>query len=125
MTEEEKKATNRLNHINDFRTVYLQKGCQTMNDIETVVNLIKKQQEEIEDLKWKNKIYVKSIKSHKLEIEKKDKIIKLMAKWINHHTRYYDDDGCYCELINTICNDDIVCEHCIKQYFENKVEGSK
>lgn len=44
--------------------------------IETVLSLIQTQQEEINDLKWKNEIYVKSIKSHKSEIEKKDNIVR-------------------------------------------------
>lgn len=44
--------------------------------VEPIKQLIQTQQEEINDLKWKNEIYVKSIKSHKSEIEKKDNIVR-------------------------------------------------
>ena len=56
-------------------------------------------------------------------LEKKDKIIDLMAEWIEKHTKYYDEDGCYCEVEKDICNKNIECEYCIKQYFERKVEN--
>ena len=61
------------------------------------------------------------------EIEKKDKIIDLMAKYIN----YLSDDLIqatgkneleFCDG-NKCCKDsDYSCEQCIKQYFERKVE---
>lgn len=57
------------------------------------------------------------------EIEKKDKMIDFMAEWIDNHTKYYDEDGCYCEVEKEICKKDIECEDCIKQYFERKVEN--
>lgn len=57
------------------------------------------------------------------ELEKKDKIIDLMAEWIEKYTKYYDEDGCYCEVEKDICNKNIECEYCIKQYFERKVEN--
>ena len=38
-------------------------------------------------------------------------------------TKYYDEDGCYCEVEKDICNQNIECEYCIKQYFERKVEN--
>ena len=49
------------------------------------------------------------------------KRIDLMTKWIEKHTKYYDEDGCYCELKKEICRKDIDCIDCIdciKQYFE-------
>lgn len=46
--------------------------------VEPIKQLIQTQQEEINDLKWRNEIYVKSIKSHKSEIEKKDTLINTM-----------------------------------------------
>ena len=55
-----------------------------------------------------------------LELEKKDKMIDLMAEWIEKHTKYYDEDGCYCEVEKEVCNKDIKCKDCIKQYFERK-----
>lgn len=56
-------------------------------------------------------------------LEKKDKEIDLMAEWIEEYTKYYDEDGCYCEVEKDICNKNIECEYCIKQYFERKVEN--
>lgn len=58
-------------------------------------------------------------------LEKKDKIIDEMAEWIEKHTKYYDEDGCYCEVKKEICDKDIECKACIKQYFKNKVEEDK
>lgn len=55
-------------------------------------------------------------------LKEKDKQIDLMAEWIEKHTKYYDEDGCYCELEKKICEKDIECKYCIKQYFENKVK---
>lgn len=56
------------------------------------------------------------------EIEKKDKMIDLMEEWIDNHTKYYDEDGCYCEVEKEICKKDIECKDCIKQYFEKLVK---
>lgn len=76
--------------------------------------------------------YIKSFNGNALDcvaigtvltlLEKKDKEIDLMAEWIEKHTKYYDEDGCYCEVEEDICNKNIECEYCIKQYFEKKVE---
>ena len=57
------------------------------------------------------------------KLKEKDKIIDLMAEWIEKHTKYYDEDGCYCEVEKDICNKNIECEYCIKQYCERKVEN--
>ena len=62
------------------------------------------------------------IKEQQEEIQQKDKQIDLMAEWIEKHTKYYDEDGCYCEVEKEICKYDIECKDCIKQYFERKVE---
>lgn len=77
--------------------------------------------------------YIKSFNGNALDcvaigtvltlLEKKDKEIDLMAEWIEKHTKYYDEDGCYCEVEKDICNKNIECEYCIKQYFERKVEN--
>ena len=77
--------------------------------------------------------YIKSFNGNALDcvaigtvltlLENKDKIIDLMAEWIEKHTKYYDEDGCYCEVEKDICNKNIECDNCIKQYFERKVEN--
>lgn len=135
MTEEEKKAIEYLKFkIKDFKEKYGAENTTKQIEIyKTVLNLVKKPQEEIEDLKWKNEIYVKSIKSHKREIEKKDEIIDEMAKYIDKITEEIArekgvEDFEFCD--NECANKDeyidcIDCIDCIKQYFENKVEGSK
>lgn len=69
-----------------------------------------------------SKEYIKAIETVLSELEKKDKIIDLMAEWIENYTNYYDEDGCYCEVEKDICNKNIECDNCIKQYFEEKVE---
>lgn len=74
-----------------------------------------------------DKEYLKTRNSKAIEVvlnalKEKDKTIDLMSEWIEKHTKYYDEDGCYCEIEKDICNKNIECEYCIKQYFENKVK---
>ena len=52
----------------------------------------------------------------------KEQVIDLMSEWIEKHTKYYDEDGCYCEIEKEICEKDIECKDCIKQYFERKAK---
>lgn len=106
MTKEQEEIINRLSKITNRQILYGNKCGITIEgfrelqeDIDTVLNMIKE----------KN-----------AEIEKKDKIIDLMAEWIEKHTKYYDEDGCYCEVEKEVCNKDIKCKDCIKQYFERK-----
>lgn len=107
------------------------KDCQ-MQAIETVLNLIAKQKAEIEDkqdeinvLEAQRDSIENQFEQAKAEIEKKDRIIDEMAEWIEKHTKYYDEDGCYCEVEKDICNKNIECEDCIKEYFTKKVEEDK
>ncbi len=65
-----------------------------------------------------------TVKTDKENIDLK-KQIDLMTKWIEKHTKYYDEDGCYCELEKEICRKDIDCIDCIdciKQYFEKQAK---
>ena len=48
-------------------------GAEEIQSISTVLS-------ELSNLKWKNEIYVKSIKSHKETIEKKDKELEIWKK---------------------------------------------
>ena len=61
---------------------------------------------------------------HRVELEKKDKIINEMAKMINSHD--IDEDVCKQMGKNKECNDYVLfesnCIDCIKEYFTNKVE---
>lgn len=67
-----------------------------------------------------NKIFDLEMQVEKLQKEKKekDKQIDLMVEWIEKHTKYYYEDGCYCEVEKEICEKDIECKDCIKQHFE-------
>lgn len=134
MSEEELKAIEYLEKYIHWET-YGERNLE--KDIQTTLNLVKKQQEEI---KKKNNMYRKEYEEHfemkrqngvlinnelilKREIEKKDKIIDLIAETLGKK---------YCFApIQEKCNqgaddfDRSKCIPCIKQYFANKVEGSK
>ena len=104
LSEEERKAIERLQKRikdnEDYKTtqVWLTDDVVAAN---TVLNYITKLQKENKE---------------------KDKQIDLMAEWIEKHTKYYDEDGCYCEVEKEICEKDIECKNCIKQYYERKSE---
>ena len=118
MNDKEKKAIEEIGLIieafYDFPNPQsIDFNCKDCNYLETVLNLIEKQKAEISDLKWKNEIYVKSIKSHdryeielndeiieknnkifdlEAKIEKKDKVIDLMAKeLVKAHEWFYSE----------------------------------
>ena len=57
--------------------------------------------------------------------EKQDKIIDLMAEWISERCLYIDDYGNSCDITQDICNKRNNCKDCIKQYFkeQSKKEG--
>lgn len=57
------------------------------------------------------------------ELEKKDKMINLMVKWINDRCLYVDEEDSHCEVIEDSCYEwqcGKDCRQCIKQYFEDK-----
>lgn len=101
--------------------------CST-TDIETVLNMLKEKDAEINKYKRKNKeLSIQLLKIYKEQdnynarIEKKDKIIDLMAKYI---ADIDNEDICF-EIENKYCDKNMdysECEDCIKQYFERKVE---
>lgn len=123
MSEEEKEIIERIKY----------------NDI----NLVQKQQTELEKLKNKNKELIRKLRNRVKEVkklnkyslyktefsklnkqlEKKDKIIDLMAMYIAN----LDIDEDICEYQKEkYCEDDIevtldICVKCIKQYFERKI----
>lgn len=98
MTKEQ-EAIERLNRFKTIEVLYsntfamhIEQLKTVQEDIETVLNML----------------------------NKKDKQIDLMTEWIEKHTKYYDEDGCYCELEKKICEKDIECKDCIKQKFEGE-----
>ena len=79
-------------------------NTKNSNAIETVLNLLEKKDEEIEN---------------------KDKIINLMSEYIS--SLDIDEDICMKNTVNTeLCNEEYSnCKECIKQYFERKLEEDK
>lgn len=98
------------------------------DDLEEILNTLKEKDAEINKYKRKNKelsnqllkIY-KEQDNYNARIEKKDKVIDLMAKYI---ADIDNEDICF-EIENKHCDKNMdygECEDCIKQYFERKVE---
>lgn len=123
MSEEERKAIELLETYKN-KLVY-EISNKDKRAVETVLNLIEKQQKEIE----KNKNFIDFLQLNDVKklgkIIKKDKIIDLMAEYINELD--IDEDICSKNIINSdICNEQYSnCKACIKQYFERKGEEDK
>lgn len=94
------------------------------DDLEEILNTLKEKDAEINKYKRKNKelsnqllkIY-KEQDNYNARIEKKDKVIDLMAKYI---ADIDNEDICF-EIENKYCDKNMdygECEDCIKQYFE-------
>ena len=102
------------------------------DDIETVLNMLKEKDAEIEKLKADNKnvwnLNANMSKRHLTDIfkiKKKDKIIDLMATFIDaQNTRMLEDEYTAIKNIYTIIGLDKDKED-IKQYFERKVKNEK
>lgn len=129
MTDEEKKAIERckqlikVEHANWI-------GLSNQDAIEKVLNLIEKQQRIIEEQKSRcshlgrdaQKAVDYTFELNK-EIEKKDKIMDLMAKYIARFD--IEEDICRdkdCDEYTNIYTGEIDRKTCIKEYFKKKVE---
>ena len=136
MTKEQEEAIERLKEdikYADLRDT-VDDDCTVcfIEDIETVLNILKEKDKEIEFQKDINKIekdrHKKTEKSLKGQISKKDKIIDLMAKSIELQ-QYANIDTTNLDLIceefkcNKKCK--LVKEECIKQYFAGLAERSR
>lgn len=111
--------------------------------IETVLNMLKEKDREIEKLKKHNKellrklrnrvkevkelnkysLYKKEFKTLNEQLKNKDQIIDLMAGFIFQNIDVEEDicDSAYVECKQELAND-ITCIKCIKQYFKSKAE---
>lgn len=123
MTKEQ-EAIERLKSIDE--TVEEYDGNILKTDIETVLNMLKEKDKEIEKLKadnkkaWKlNANMTQRHLSDIFKIKKKDKQIDLMANYIA--TLDIEEDIC-ANVENDNCDKMSFgeCEDCIKQYFERK-----
>lgn len=122
MTDEEKQAIEKLHNgkkmdlisiIRTFKREGIEKFVVTKKEtVETVLNLIEKQQEELEKKDEEIRCW-KSLHDEQL------KIIDEMAKHIKTTAIY--------ECPSKDCEDDgsITCEECIKEYFKKKVNSSE
>lgn len=135
MTTEQREAIERLK--DDIKHAELRDAvdddctvCFT-EDVDTILSLIKEQQEEIERLKTDNgnvwQLNANMSKRHLKDIcklKQKDKQIDLMAEMIDelseYYTRYHGKNNEFCKEI--CIKKDIDCIDCIKQYFETKAK---
>lgn len=122
MTEKEKKAIDIIKY-NDIARPLACGGITICNieDLKTALNLIQRQQEDIQRMQeCLDKSDANNAELRK-EIKKKDKIIDAMVKvmidssicdyFIKQNCRHYAGEN------------KKTCDDCIKQYFENKVES--
>lgn len=131
MTNEQRKAIDRLKQLKDYSTTYYGSMCfkvevkadeEMKETIDTVLSLIKEQQEEIgslqKELNEENNRCMILTNNDKF----KEQVIDLMAEWISERCFYKDDYSNSCEIIQDSCSKEYDCKDCIKQYFERKVE---
>ena len=118
MTNEPKEAIDRLNKDKNRPLACGDITVVNIADIDTVLSLIKEQQEEIEGLKNKEVLIKRYFKKCDL-IKQKDKQIDLMAFNLADYVMYYEYDKCRNpEMIKNKAEE-------LKQYFERKVEDVK
>lgn len=117
MTNEQRVRVDRLERylITDRGKTYTR---VRVNDLDTVLSLIKAQQEEISKYKT---LYERALS----DVVKTDKQIDLMAECMSKQD--IEEDICMKNRINAdLCNENYTnCKDCIKQYFENKVNSSE
>ena len=141
MTKEQEKAIEILEDIknNTWTTKYIMSSDS--KKAETVLNMLKEKDKEIEKLKadnkkaWKlNANMTQRHLSDIFKIKKKDKQIDLMATTLSAICTglstvrdHFEKE--YCEFINSdkdCCwKTDTSCKDCIKQYFERKVRDER
>lgn len=124
MTKEQDKAIERCNKL--IETEYSNWiGITNQKAIETVLNMLKEKDEEIEKLKKDFKIVDEECSRLERKEAKQDKIIEVMTLFMSN----LDIDEEICKhQVQAFCDNKLegvtldVCAKCIKQYFERKVE---
>ena len=128
MTEEEKEAIEFVKNLietikqskmlfNEDITAVL--GKATYNNLNTILNLIQKQQVEIEKKDKESHLIQSKLDVSDAKIIELTKIIDEMFEEYEYSERINIKDFCDEELRKDTCIQD--CEVCIKQYFERKV----
>lgn len=119
MTNEQREA---IDYLKESILIYKNTIPKISNAIDTVLSLIKENQEKIEKYE---KIYreydcYRWVK----ELDKKDKQIDLMAEYMIKQD--IEEDICMKNRINAdLCNENYTnCKDCIKQYFERKATNN-
>lgn len=120
MSEEEKKAIEYLKNM-----YWYADEDEEERFVNIVLNLIQRLQKENKYIHSELDKQQEKINNYAKQIEKKDKIIDLMAEYINELD--IDEDICSKNIINPdICNEQYSnCKACVKQYFERKVENER
>lgn len=140
MTKEQEEAIDRLRKITNRQILYgnkygivIEEFKKLQEDIETVLNMLKEKDEEIQFQKDINKTekdrHKQAEKSLKGHIEKKDKMIDLLVNKLNQNCKVFENSEIkeiveiYEKIKSTSNLRGIeVRKECIKQYFERKVE---
>ena len=104
-----------IENMDNYETIH--DGDFVSKNLDTVLSLIKEQQEEIEGLKDKEVLIKRYFNKCDL-IKQKDKQIDLMADFIGQDMRCIRPE-IECNKMTHDCKD------CVKQYFENKVNSGK
>lgn len=115
MTKEQQEAVEMLIFIKEHNTLIGFKKGYREEIAQTLINLIQEQQDTI----LQQEFVINEIGE---EIEKKDEIIDKMADCISSNLRMDECSDC-CEITQIKldkCN--FMCNECLKQYFERKVE---
>lgn len=129
MMKEQKETIERLNRFKSIKVLYGNTFAMTteqlkilQEDIETAINILKEKDKKIEkDRELKHRL-CKEVNQMFTEVEEKDKIIDLMATFIDaQNTRMLEDEYTSIKNIYTIIGFDKDKEG-IKQYFERKVK---
>lgn len=112
------KEQEAIEYLKESVLIYKNAIPKISESIGTVLSMLKEKDKEIDCLKKAGKA---TEDVYKREIEKKDKIIDLMAKSFAEEGFY--SEHCQTLIDNEICPND--CDKCVKQYFERKVKRWK
>ena len=127
MTTEQREA---IEYLKESVVIYKNTIPKISKAIETVLNMLKEKDKEIEKLKADNKkawkLNANMSQRHLSDIfriKKKDKQIDLMAEFIFQNIDVEEEicNSAYIECKQETAQD-ITCINCIKQYFERKSE---
>ena len=123
----EKEAQEVLDELNEIKPEQLEGNSKRL--FEAIMQIADERDEACKDIKKKDKqiekyqnMLVTNDMLHVIECENKNKIIDLMAEFLNKRSwreHQLKNDTCYCSKIEYGADD---CKDCIKQYFENKAK---